>query len=86
VAALAGRLCRTGLIALASLLAGCASGRIWTDESAPQGIALHWYTKEVSIDAAKAAADAHCRQAGRRAVLVREFEDQDITRAQFDCR
>ena len=70
---------------MAVLLAGCA-GRIWTDQSTPQGLALHWYTKETTVEAATAEAETHCRNFGTHAVLLGEFEDQDITRAQYACR
>jgi hypothetical protein len=66
------------------LLAGC-SGRIWTDEATPGSVKLHWYTTEQTIEAANAEADAHCRMFGAHAVLVGEFLDQDITRAEYEC-
>jgi hypothetical protein len=70
---------------LSAVLAGCA-GRIWLDRQSPDGISLHWYTREASIDTAQATAQEHCRGFGKEAILVEDFEDQDITRARFACR
>jgi hypothetical protein len=74
-------------LALAGALAlsGCA-GRIWLDHESGTGATLHWYTRETTIDAARARAEEHCRHLAKRAVLLDEFEDQDITTAHFACR
>ena len=73
------------LCGLALLVSGCA-GRIWVDQDNTEGIRLHWYTKEASIEDATARAREHCRPLGKEAVLEREFEDRDITEAVFACR
>src|SRR5260370_13224521 len=41
-------------------MAACAA-RIWRDEATPQGVRLHWYTNEASIDAATAQAAPYCQ-------------------------
>lgn len=56
------------------------------DRSGPDGIEMHWYTADSSIDAAMAEAEAYCRPLGKHALLTREFEDQDVTTAHFACR
>lgn len=84
MAAMDGGLRWIGVLLLLALL-GCA-GRIWRDHADADGIALHWYTREASVDIARAAAAEHCRGFGKRAELVSEFEDQDVTRATFACR
>lgn len=71
---------------LAMALAACASGRIWLDHDSPDGITLHWYTKETTIDAARAEANNHCQAWAKQAVLLDEFEDRDVTTAHFACR
>lgn len=73
-------------LALVLALAACASGRIWLDHDSPDGITLHWYTKETTIDAARAEANNHCQARGRHALLLDEFEDRDVTTAHFACR
>jgi hypothetical protein len=73
------------LLVPAFLLAGCAD-RIWLDHESAGGITLHWYTREMTIDAATARANAHCRSFGRHASLLDEFEDQDVATAHFACR
>jgi len=78
---------RTALSAggMAVCVAACA-GRIWRDEASPQGVRLHWYTGEASIDDARAEAARDCRAGGKRAELVEEFIDHDVTVARFACR
>lgn len=76
---------RWRLLALALALAGCA-GRIWVDQSSPQGIRIHWYTQESTIDIAHGMAVEHCQEHGKGAVLLRLFEDHDVTVADFACR
>jgi hypothetical protein len=71
--------------ALLLALAGCA-GRLWVDQASADGITLHWYTREATIDTAHAEALEHCRGYGKGVVLLDEFADQDITRARFACR
>jgi hypothetical protein len=66
-------------------LCGCA-GRIWLDRASEQGATLHWYTREATIDEARARAAAHCSSFGKHALLLDEFEDQDVTTAHFACR
>lgn len=68
----------------ALLLAGC-TGHIWQDEASADNVRLHWYTTEASIDDALSLADAHCRRFERRARMVQEFEDGEITTAGFVC-
>lgn len=65
-------------------LAGC-SGRIWLDHQSEAGATLHWYTRETTIDAAKLRAAEHCQRFGKRARLLDEFEDSDVTTAHFAC-
>jgi hypothetical protein len=65
-------------------LGGCA-GRIWLDHASEQGATLHWYTREATIDEARARAAAHCSDFGKRALLLDLFEDQDVTTAHFAC-
>lgn len=69
---------------LTALLAGCA-GRIWVDHEDAGSIRLHWYTKENSIDAARARAQEHCGSLGKKALLIDEFEDRDVQTAYFLC-
>jgi hypothetical protein len=71
--------------ALVLSLAACAA-RIWRDEATPQGVRLHWYTNEASIDDARAEAARYCRAGGARAELQDEFIDNDVTVAHFACR
>jgi hypothetical protein len=66
-------------------LAACV-GRIWRDEADANGLRLHWYTKEASIDEARAEAARYCRDRGKRAELRDEFTDRDVTVARFACR
>jgi hypothetical protein len=65
-------------------LADC-TGRIWRENGTADGITLHWYTREVSMDEATGEAHEHCEAYGRRSRLVRVFEDQDTTTANFAC-
>ena len=76
---------RAAAPALLLALAGCA-GRLWVDQASADGITLHWYTREATIDTAHAEALEHCRGYGKGVVLLDEFADQDITRARFACR
>src|SRR5579863_6230414 len=73
---------RLGFLILwsAFVLAAC-SGRIWQDEATADTVRLHWYTAEASIDEARSLGEEHCRRSGRRAEMVQEFEDGDITTA-----
>jgi hypothetical protein len=80
-----GEAVRWGGVLLLLALVGCA-GRVWRDHADADGIALHWYTREATINIARAAAAEHCSDFGKRAELVSEFEDHDITRASFACR
>jgi hypothetical protein len=74
------------LVAVAATgLCGCA-GRIWLDHASAQGATLHWYTREVTINEARARAATHCSGFGKRALLLDEFEDQDVTTAHFACQ
>jgi hypothetical protein len=77
---------RLGSLILGSavLLASC-TGRIWQDEVSADTVRLHWYTAEASIDDARSLAEEHCRRSDRRAEMVQEFEDGDITTAGFVC-
>src|SRR5579864_7729938 len=77
---------RLGFLILwsAFVLAAC-SGRIWQDEATADTVRLHWYTAEASIDEARSLGEEHCRRSGRRAEMVQEFEDGDITTAGFVC-
>lgn len=72
----------TALIALA----GCSSGRIWLDHDTVDGATLHWYTDEATMTDAQARAATHCSQFGRRALLLDEFQDEDVTTAHFVCQ
>jgi hypothetical protein len=78
---------RTALVAggVALTLTGCAE-RIWRDEADADGVRLHWYTGEVSIDEARAEAVRYCQASGKRAELHDEFIDDDVTVARFACR
>jgi hypothetical protein len=71
--------------AMALTVAACA-GRIWRDEADADGLRLHWYTGEVSIDEARAEAARYCQASARHAQLEDEFIDQDVTVARFACR
>jgi hypothetical protein len=66
-------------------LAACA-GRVWLDHESDAGATLHWYTHEASISEVARRAEAHCQSFGKRALLLDEFEDQDVTTAHFACR
>lgn len=72
-------------VAVATLLAGCAGG-IGVDHESADGVTLYWHKRDSSIDQAAAKASAHCRTFGKRAVLLDEFEDTDVTTAHFACR
>ncbi len=72
-------------VVLAAVMATCG-GRIWADQEGPQGIRLHWYTRETSIDAATRRAAEHCQNWGKHTVLLEEFTDADVTVARFACR
>jgi hypothetical protein len=74
--------CLAAVLLLA--LAGC-SGRIWRDQVSPDGITYRWYTNEVSMDEVSAEAVRHCSAYGRRPQLVRVFEDQDMSVANYVC-
>lgn len=76
--------CRWSGLVLLLALAGC-SGRIWEENATAAGIRLHWYTQENTIDNVRAEAVEHCRSFGRRAELIQEFEDQDMSTADFAC-
>jgi hypothetical protein len=75
-------------LALTALVAlgGCSSGRIWLDHQSTDGATLHWYTREATIGDAQARAATHCSQFGKRAQLLDEFEDEDVTTAHFGCQ
>ena len=79
------RWCLGFALALAAGLAAC-DGRIWLDHDTPQSVELPWYTNEASIGEASARANRHCQTWGKQAVLLDEFEDQDVTTARFSCR
>jgi hypothetical protein len=66
-------------------VAGCAA-RIWRDEASPQGVRLHWYTNEASIDDARAEAARYCQAWHKPAELIEELIDDDVTVARFACR
>ncbi len=66
-------------------VAACAA-RIWRDQASEEGMRLHWYTKEASIDDARAEAARYCKARERRAELLEEFIDADVTVARFACR
>jgi hypothetical protein len=70
----------------AAFAVSACGGRIWADREGPDGLRLHWYTQEATIEEAGARADEHCRPLGKEAVMTEEFEDQDITQAVFACR
>jgi hypothetical protein len=70
---------------MALSVAGCAE-HIWRDEASPQGVRLHWYTNETSIDDARAEAARYCQAWQKRAELREEFIDNDVTVARFACR
>ena len=73
------------VLLLCTLALAACSGRIWQDEATADTVRLHWYTAEASIDEARSLADEHCRRSERRAAVVQEFEDGDITTAGFVC-
>ena len=66
-------------------VAACAA-RIWRDQASDEGVRLHWYTKEASIDDARAEAAQYCQARDKRAELEDEFIDEDVTVARFACR
>jgi len=70
---------------MALSVAACAA-RIWRDEATPQGVRLHWYTNEASINEARAEAARYCQAQAKRAELVEELVDDDVTVARFACR
>jgi hypothetical protein len=70
---------------MALSLAACA-GRIWRDEAAEQGVRLHWYNDEGSIDGARAEAARYCKARNKRAELLEGFVDHDVTWARFAWR
>ncbi len=65
-------------------LLGC-TGRLWQEHADADGITLHWYTRESTMDTVRDEAIEHCSLYGKRAELLREFEDQDMTTASFAC-
>lgn len=70
--------------AVALTLGACAT-RIWRDEADPEGVRLHWYTNQVSIDEARGEAARYCQARDKHAVLRDEFIDRDVTVARFVC-
>ena len=72
-------------LALSAFCLAACSSRIWQDEATADTVRLHWYTAEASIDEARSLADEHCRRSERRAEMVQEFDDGDITTAGFVC-
>ncbi len=72
-------------VGVALSVAACAA-RIWRDQASEEGMRLHWYTKEASIDDARAEAARYCNARDRRAELLEEFIDADVTVARFACR
>lgn len=76
---------RLAIVCFAAGLAGCGAV-IMVDQESPQGVKLHWYNDEGSIDAATRKAERHCRRGDKQAILVEEFVDDDVTTARFECR
>jgi len=70
---------------MALTVAACAA-RIWRDEASAEGVRLHWYTNEASLEDATAEAARHCRAWAKRAEFLEEFIDDDVTVARFACR
>jgi hypothetical protein len=66
-------------------LAGCAGG-IHVDRQSADEITLYWYGGSASIEDANSRASEHCATLRRRATLVREFADDDVTTAMFACQ
>jgi hypothetical protein len=73
-----------GLAALLGL-SGCASGPQVVEENGA-GITLRWYHWDSDIRSATMEADRRCGMHGKRAELVQESVDQDVTVARFACR
>lgn len=73
------------VLGLAAALAGCG-GVVLVDQESQQGIKLHWYNDEGSIDTATRKAERHCRRWDKHAFLVKEFVDDTVTVARFECR
>lgn len=72
-------------LALAALIvAGCAPD-LAIDRASADGATLRWLTRDASIDEAEAAAATHCQRYDKRALLIEEFEDEDVTLARFAC-
>lgn len=71
-------------IAALLMLVACAAP-IAIDRASDDGTTLRWYTRDASIGAAEATAETHCRHLDKRARMIEEFEDQDVTVARFAC-
>ena len=74
------------VLLLAALTLSACGGRVWLDHGSDAGATLHWYTREASISEVAARAQAHCQGFGKRALLLDESEDQDVTTAHFACQ
>lgn len=75
---------RWGGLVLLLTLVGC-TGRLWQENADANGITLHWYTRESTMDVVHAEATEHCSLYGKRAELLREFEGPNMTTANFAC-
>ena len=72
-------------LGIATCLSGCAAPPD-TLQSSPEGITLRWSKNADSFDGAQQIAAAHCASAGKEARLARDWTDQDMKIARFECR
>jgi spermidine/putrescine-binding protein len=72
-------------LTLAALAVSGCGPSFAVDRASAEGATLRWYTLDASIDEAQATAATHCQRYDKRARLIEEFEDQDVTLARFAC-
>ena len=75
---------RAARVAVLFALAAC-SGPPWALSQSPSGITLRWYPDDTPDAAADAAAQAHCRSAGKDAQLVSYDRDGSAKLGTYRC-
>jgi hypothetical protein len=72
-------------LGIAACLSGCSTPPT-TLQSDPGGITLRWGKNADTFDSARQIAAAHCASTGKEARLARDWTDQDMKIARFECR
>jgi len=79
-------LARPLLTALLPLLvAGCANGPPWPVSRSPEHITLRWYSDDMTVDQARAAARNYCGRFGKGETLESIGKDGSAQIGQFRC-